>query len=222
MTHRGLLTFCGPQGSGKTISAVNYIIQLAKFYPKLILVSNVEIKEDLPEGLKVLYYSNLDKLIEYFEIINNGEYGVIYFVDEIQVLFNALLKRGMSVQVLEVISQQRKQRKHIIGTAQVFMKIDKVFREQMYTVAICKKLLGLIQYNQIIDGTTITEESGKPKFNDIKARRLYLHSPKMFNRYDTSAIISAYRKEFKDSVMTDDAFLRLKKLAEEGENQNGC
>ena len=218
----GLLVFCGGQGYGKTISAVNYIKQLCNFYNKCILVTNVDIK-GLPENLKVLNFNNLDNLINYFEIVNNGEYGVIYFIDEIQVLFNALLKRGMSVQVLEVISQQRKQRKHIIGTAQVYMKIDKVFREQMNTVVICKKLLGCIQYNQLVDGTTITESDGKPQFNDIKKRILYFHTPAMFEQYDTSAIISAYRKEFKDCIMSDEAFEKLKKVierAEKGEEQN--
>ena len=30
----GLIIFCGPQGSGKTLSAVNYVYNLLKLYPK--------------------------------------------------------------------------------------------------------------------------------------------------------------------------------------------
>lgn len=218
----GLLTFCGPQGEGKTLSAVNYLKQLIEFYPKSILVTNTEIK-GLPEDYRVVMFKNLNELIKYFEIINNGEYGVIYFVDEIQVLFNALLKRGMNVEVLEVISQQRKQRKHIVGTAQVFMKIDKVFREQMKNVVICSKKLGCIQWNKLIDGQTLTEEGGKVKF-DIKKRIFWFHQPKMYGSYDTYSIISAYREEFKNSVIDAEALnilMKLYKTKEEGGEENG-
>lgn len=206
----GLLTFCGAQGEGKTLSAVNYLKQLIDFYPKSILVTNTEIK-GLPEDYKVIMYKNLNELIKYFEIINNGEYGVIYFIDEIQVLFNALLKRGMNVEVLEVISQQRKQRKHIIGTAQVFMKIDKVFREQMKNVVICSKKIGCLQWNKLIDGDSLVEENGKVKF-DVKKYAIWFHQPKMYTSYDTYSIISAYREEFKNSVIDTESLNTLMKL----------
>lgn len=204
----GLLVACGPQGSGKTLTVVNYVQQLVNFYPKSLLVTNLDIK-GIPGDYKVIKYSNLNDLIKYFDIVTNGEYGVIYLVDEIQVLFNALLKRGMSIEVLETISQQRKQRKHIVGTAQVFMKIDKVFREQMRFVISCKKLCGVLQYNTIFNGSEIREESGKVHVDEIKARRLWFHSPKMYENYDTSAVISAYREEFKNSTMSVDAFNQL-------------
>lgn len=204
----GLLVACGIQGSGKTLTVVNYVKQLCAYYPKLVLVTNVEIK-GLPESIKVIKFSNLNQLITFFEIVNNGEYGVVYLVDEIQVLFNALLKRGQSIQVLEVISQQRKQRKHIVGTAQVFMKIDKVFREQMNNVILCKKYLNCFQYNQIVDGSEIKEESGKPTFEQIKARRFWFHRPEMYESYDTSAIISAYRQEYENTPLSDEKYQQL-------------
>lgn len=40
----GLLIFCGPQGSGKTLSAVQYIINLCIEYPRAILCTNTKIK----------------------------------------------------------------------------------------------------------------------------------------------------------------------------------
>ena len=39
----GLLVFCGPQGSGKTLSAVQYVKKILEVYPKAILVSNITI-----------------------------------------------------------------------------------------------------------------------------------------------------------------------------------
>ena len=43
----GLCVFVGPQGSGKTLSAVNYVHKLMEAYPKCKLVTNVHL-EDYP------------------------------------------------------------------------------------------------------------------------------------------------------------------------------
>lgn len=40
----GLLVFCGGQGSGKTLSAVQYVKKLCEEYPRAILVTNVKIE----------------------------------------------------------------------------------------------------------------------------------------------------------------------------------
>lgn len=179
------------------------------------MVSNVRIN-NLSKNTKVIFFKNLDELIELFEIVNNGEYGVIYFIDEIQVLFNALLKRGMNVQTLEVISQQRKQRKHIVGTAQVFMKIDKVFREQMKNVVICKNFFKFLQFNKLVDGFESEEKDGK-LVPAVKKHCLWFHTLNLYESYDTSQIISAYRKEYENSELTTDRLnLILKKLEMEG------
>ena len=39
----GLLIFCGEQGSGKTLSAVQYVKKVCAEYPKAILCTNVAI-----------------------------------------------------------------------------------------------------------------------------------------------------------------------------------
>lgn len=208
----GLLSFCGGQGSGKTLSAVQYITKVLKDYPKAVLVTNVPI-----EGItnQVILYSSLQELINLFDLVHNGEYGVIYFVDEIQVLFNALMRRNMDVRTLETISQQRKQRKHIVGTAQIFTKIDKVFREQMQGVILCNKVFNMIQYNQKIDGQKVVEVDGKLKY-DVERNYVWFHSPKLYKLYDTSKIISAYKKEYENNAFDMSAFEKILKEISEG------
>lgn len=51
----GLLVFCGSQGSGKTLSAVQYVKKLCIEYPRAILVTNTEIK-GLPAHTCVVDY----------------------------------------------------------------------------------------------------------------------------------------------------------------------
>ena len=190
----GLLTFCGGQGTGKTLSAVQYITKVLKKYPKAVLVTNVEIKGIINN---VVYYTNLQELINMFDIVKNGEYGVIYFVDEI--------------------------RKHIVGTAQVFMRIDKTFREQMEYVVFCRKVFGVVQVNQLVDAQKSTEVDGILKY-DVERSYIWFHSPKLYELYDTSKVISAYRKEFENNVFDFSALknqLEQAKKDEEEAKKNG-
>ena len=39
----GTLVFCGPQGSGKTLSAVDYVTNVLDEYPLAIICTNVEL-----------------------------------------------------------------------------------------------------------------------------------------------------------------------------------
>lgn len=197
------------QGFGKTISLVNYVFQLVKEYPKLVIVSNIEIK-GLPENTKIIYYKTIDELFRLFDEVKNGYCGVVYVVDEIQVLFNNLLRRGANIQTLEVISQQRKQRKHIIGTAQVFSRIDVVFREQMENVVVCNCFFGFLQYNKtIVEEESLEENKSKIR---VKKRHLWFHTPELYDSYDTSAVISGYRKEFVNSELSEEAYEFFKKM----------
>ena len=80
MDKTGLIIFEGEQGSGKTVSAVWYMDMLRKMFPKLSIMSNV--------GLSFAD----TRLDEWEDIVfkNNGEYGQLVFLDEIQNYFNCL------------------------------------------------------------------------------------------------------------------------------------
>lgn len=51
----GLLVFCGSQGSGKTLSAVQYVKKLCIEYPRAVLVTNTKIN-GLPAHTAVVPY----------------------------------------------------------------------------------------------------------------------------------------------------------------------
>lgn len=193
---------------GKTLSLVNYVSQIIKDYPKVVIVSNIVLK-DIPKDIKIIYYSNINQLFKLFDEVRNGYAGVIYIVDEIQILFNNLLKRAINVSSLETISQQRKQRKHIIGTAQVYSRIDKVFREQMDSIVSCSNYFGSLQFNKLFKGSDV-DDSGK--ITKVKSYHLWFHTPELYNSYDTDAIISAYREEFINSELSDEAYELFKKM----------
>lgn len=193
----GLLVFCGAQGEGKTLSAVQYVRELSWEYPNMILVTNVSIKGLCP-SVKVYEYDGINCLTKY----ENGYKGVVYLIDEIHLEFNSLESKNIPIEVMVEISQQRKQRKHIVGTSQVFLRMAKPLREQIKNLVICKKLFGCIQYNKLIDGETIHEDNGKIVM-EIRKKSWWFHTPELYDSYDTYAKMKRYRKEWKGVARTN-------------------
>lgn len=136
-------------------------------------------------------YTGLDCL----KYVNNGKLGVIFFIDEIHLELNSLESKNVPVEVMVEISQQRKQRKHIIGTSQRYIRMAKPLREQVRDIVACKCYFGCIQYNQLIDGDSTHEVSGDLAY-DVRRRMLWFHSPLMYKAYDTYAKMKRYNNEW--------------------------
>lgn len=178
----GIVVFTGAQGQGKTLSAVRYVIRLLDEYPKAVLCSNVDI---LGYEDRTIIFDSVEK----FKSIDNGEFGVIYFIDEIQLLFNSLESKNMDLNLFTTICQQRKKRKHIVGTSQVFNRISKGFREQFKYAVMCNRVFGCLQYNKTVRGEDVTiDENGKVQTDKVY-RSFWFHSPALYNSFDTTATI---------------------------------
>ena len=178
-------------GSGKTLSAVQYVKKVCELYPKCILCTNTKIL-GLPEYTKVIEYEGIESLTK----IENGKEGVLYFIDEIHLEFNSLESKNVPIEVMIEVSQQRKQRKHIVGTSQVYMRMAKPLREQIKNVVLCKNFLHCIQFNKLINGDSAIEKDGKLVFDTVK-NSIWFHSPELYGCYDTYAKMKRYRKEWK-------------------------
>ena len=190
----GFIVFCGAQGTGKTLSAVQYVKELTWRYPKCKLVTNIKIK-GLNPVVQVIEYDGINTLTS----IENGYQGVIYLIDEIHLEFNSLESKNIPIEVFVEISQQRKQRKHIVGTSQQFLRLAKPLREQVKNLVICRNFFSCIQYNKLIDGSTIQEKDGHIKM-DIKKKSLWFHTPDLYRSYDTYAKMKRYRKDWSTGV----------------------
>lgn len=188
----GLMIFCGPQGSGKTLSAVQYCKKVLEKYPHCKFVTNVQISGLSPE-IEVLPYEGIVSLSD----IQNGMEGVLYLIDEIHLEWNSLESKNISVEEMTEFAQQRKQRKHIVGTSQVFMRLAKPLREQIKRVVVCENFFGLVQHNIEIDGTTATEQDGKLNA-EVKGNYYWFHTPELYGSYDTFAKMHRYTKEWKN------------------------
>lgn len=188
----GIIVFCGGQGAGKTISAVQYVQKLCELYPAVKVCTNMDLR--LPEGIDVYEWTG----VECFTDISNGYAGVIYLIDEIHLEFNSLESKKMDSNIFTVVSQQRKQRKHIVGTSQVFSRIAKPFREQFKYAVACNSLFRCFQINTLIDAKNAHEVDGEIVAGSIK-KYFWFHTPELYDSYDTYAVMKRLRKDWEVS-----------------------
>lgn len=185
LTSTGINIFCGPQGSGKTLSMIHYFRDLIKDYPNAIVVTNINFNFEIPN--KIIEYSGFDDFK-----IENGIFGVVYVLDEIHLILNSLESKGVPLSIIVELSQQRKQRKLILGTSQVYSRMAKPLREQIKNCIICKNFFNLLQFNYLIDAFNTEEGSdGKLKYKKLKCS-FFFHRKGDYLAYDTYKKMDTY------------------------------
>lgn len=207
----GTQVYTGRQGSGKTITAVKHALQLKGRYPKAILVSNLSLEyfegisfdQYIGHGLQprqYVYFQSNDELARCLTKINNGKYGVIFLIDEIHTYFNALESKNIPMYVFTEISQQRKQRKIIIATSQLFLRIAKPFREQCDNVIKCKTWFGFITFTYAYDGAELSRTDKEDSQMHIKRMGWYFHTRYLRDAYDTYQKVVSGAEQYEQST----------------------
>lgn len=175
----GSMVMKGFQGSGKTLTAVHYLFHLKQEFPECVIFSNVLIK-----GLEDFEFIQTDEDLEQALMFQNGEKGVVIFLDEAHLFFNK--KTGISLDVLTAISQQRKDRRRLIFTSQIWEELDVSLRKQVKEVVNCRVILGKIQFNTISDGESISYDKLKGTWTARKLRsEIFKHNQDLYDSYNT-------------------------------------
>lgn len=169
----GVHLFCGEQGSGKSIAAIHFIKCIMERNPCAKFSSNISV--DFQDG----------KIDNWSQILqrNNGEEGQIILLDEMQNWFSSNESRNFPPSMLTEITQQRKQRKAVVGTSQVFTRVSKPIREQItllykpMTVLGCFTVVRVYKADVTDDGTV----------DKLHMRNVYcfVHDDELRNCYDT-------------------------------------
>jgi len=198
----GTQVYVGQQGSGKTISAVKHVLDLKERYPNAVLISNLHLNRLRParfrtaEGLQrvrsmmdprkhYILFETAEQLAQALVGVNNDKRGVIYLIDEIHSYFNALDSKNIPPYIFTEISQQRKQRKLIIGTSQLFLRMAKPLREQCDNIVVCKTYLGFFTKQTAYDGMTLQQDYDGSLIGNAKKTGWFFHSRDLRNVFDT-------------------------------------
>lgn len=175
----GTRVYKGFQGSGKTLSMVKYAFDVQKIYPNCIVVSNIKIK-----GLKNYIYIENDNILQTALAYSSGERGMLILLDEAHLYFNK--KTGISLDVLTAISQQRKDRKRLVFSSQIWEELDISLRKQVKEIVSCRCIAGKIQINSISDGETLSYDklAGEYVAKHIRTE-VFKHYKSLYDSYDT-------------------------------------
>lgn len=180
--YQGMIIFEGRQGSGKTTSMVEYAMHMQKEYPLAKCITNLAYtKED-------------EALTDWRMLINykNGIKGVIVCMDELQNWFSSNDSKNFPPEMLEVITQNRKNRRIILGTAQNFYLLSKAIRTQTTEVRRCATLLGCLtivrRFEPILDAEGNVAEWKK------KGMYFFVHNKELRDSYDTFKVIQRLSK----------------------------
>lgn len=183
----GLIIFEGRQGSGKTSSMVHYLHDLQKQYPHLKCITN-------------FCYSGEDMaLFDWHQLVDykNGYEGVVVAMDELQNWFSCKQSASFPPEMLGVVTQNRKNRRVILGTAQNFYMLAKDIRTQCTELRRCLTIGGVFTIVHRL--RPVCNSAGDIEKYDHLGWYCWVHTPDERDSYDTyKAIESISASGFKE------------------------
>lgn len=213
----GSRVYKGYQGSGKTLSMVKYAQDVLKKFPNCVIFSNIRLygfkqlyyHQDYDEDSDNYYYKrddgnyqfiHDDEMLSHALLFRNGTDGCLILLDEAHLFFNK--KTGISLDVLTAISQQRKDRKRLVFSSQIWEELDISLRKQVKEIVSTRCLFNCIQFNTVYDGETLHYQYNPDGTSGYTAKKLYTeifkHSDQLYQSYNT------YQK-----ILTNQSYSRL-------------
>ena len=195
----GSRIYKGHQGKGKTLTMVHDALAILEQYPECAIFSNVKIK-----GLEPLVWAYDERLdgVHYYRVSGNYRYiekdddmkvalslenqdkGVLVLLDEAHLYWQK--KDGIPLEVLTCISQQRKDRRKILMSSQIWEELPISLRKQVKEIVKCNNFFNKYQVNVVFDGETISYSKLESTWVCKKIyTSVFKHNDYLYNCYDT-------------------------------------
>ena len=178
----GIIVFEGEQGAGKTISLVQYALTLKRMYPNCKIVSNTALTF---EDKSLSHWKDLTQF-------NNGLSGVVVNIDECQNWFNSKQSKDFPPEMLAVVTQNRKNRRIILMTAQQFYMLAKDIRTQATEIRSAFTILGCLTF--VVRRKPYFDSEGTPIKYKFLGIYFFVQSDELRAMYDTYAVIENLNK----------------------------
>lgn len=180
--YQGCIIFEGRQGMGKTISMIEFARRMQEEYPRAWCTTNLGYTKENTE------LKDWRMLLNY----KNGIYGVIVLIDETQNWFSSKDSKDFPPEMLEIITQNRKNRRTILGTAQNFYLLAKAIRSQATELRRCTTLFGALtivrRFSPVLDSEGNVKEYKKLGWY------FFVHDKELRECYDTYKVIKRFSK----------------------------
>lgn len=154
-----------------------YATNLKNEYPLVKIISNTKF------SLSDFNLNHWKFLVNF----SNGEEGVIAIIDELQNWFNSKQSKNFPPEMLSVITQNRKNKRLILGTAQQFYMLSKDIRTQCTEVREAYTLFSRLTI--VIKKEPIVDNEGDVLKMRFKGIYSFVQTDKLRDSYDTYATI---------------------------------
>lgn len=174
----GIYLFTGEQGSGKTLSMVNFSKWLHDKYEDVPVKSNFE----LPYAQRI---NNMVDILSY-----KGKH--IFCIDEMGIWCNS--KRALNRKddindvLLPITAQNRKNNRLILSTCQQYYQVHKDIRTQATAVIQCKTYFDCLTINSFHKPKV--NEDGNVKLGVPYKFMFFLHTQALYDLYNTMEVIN--------------------------------
>lgn len=177
----GMTVYKGLQGNGKSLSLTYDAFAIKEAFPDCKVYSNMTLY-----GIRYNFYRDISGLIEALQA-RNGSDGVLIVIDEAQNYFNK--KTGVPIEIMSQLCQNRKNRRCILMTSQIWEDLDVMLRKQVKTVVNCRRLFNL-QINTYHNGEALTFDKQTSEYvAPKKFTKIFKHNDKFYSRYETLEVI---------------------------------
>ena len=179
--YQGCIIFTGRQGSGKTIAMAEQALRWRKEYPKSKCITNFDLQGQ-------------DAVLDHWRLLvgyKNGIQGVIACIDEMQNWFSSNQSKNFPPEMLEVITQNRKNRRVIMGTAQSFNRLGKPIREQATEVRRCNTFFGCLTVVHRV--FPVLDSTGEVTEWKHRGWYYFVHNKELRESYDTWKVIESLK-----------------------------
>lgn len=177
----GMHLLCGEQGSGKTTLMAYLVRKYKTIYPRVIVRSNFSC------SMQDYELTSWEELT----LDTNGIYGEIDCIDEIQNWFSSNQSKNFPPDMLTIITQQRKVRRCILATSQVFTRVAKPIRENTYLMYYPFTIFGCITFVRVYK--PILDEQGNLKERKLKKFFFFVHDEELRSMFDSYKTICSLR-----------------------------
>lgn len=197
----GIKLYVGMFGHGKTLSMTHEARLLYKRYgDSLRFVSNYKLI-----GIPYIPLVNFNQLLEIGEQEDSQYVGTVVLIDEIQSVLSHRNYASFPLELLNVLTQQRKKKCYILCSAQRFFMVDKIWRSITTYVVDCNKYWRF-QNMRVYDAWDY-ENAMTPTLVRALSSKWWFVKNADFDSYDTEQMIS--RNMSADFISNDEKLARL-------------
>lgn len=196
----GIDMWIGMFGHGKTLSMSHRAEQLYKQYGDSIrFISNYKLN-----NIPYIPLENFKQLVDLGEEQESKYQGTVVLIDEVENLLSHRNYANFPLELLHMLTQQRKKRVYIMCSAQRFFMVDKLWRSITTNVYDCNKHWRF-QHMELYDAWDY-ENAMNPKLIQRSANIWWFVRNKDFDAYDTSEMIMKSAAE--DFISNEEAIQR--------------